>query len=837
MRMIRGLAAAAALALTLVAPAAANAGQIKAGAAVVDASWHVGASAGQYASGRQDSTEFDPNVHQFKNAPSYGVQARLQARAVVVQEADGTKVAVVKNDNYIPQDLLWRRTKQLVEARTGITNVVMSVTHDHSSPYYTSTGAGAWTFQDVFDVRMYNYLADRMATAIELANKRLVPVRVGAAVRQVAQTNRNAVGPAKGDDGTPAGFPDSYTDQDITVVRFDALDGKPVATLVNFAQHPESLSGNDLISADYLGPLQRMVDRETGGVTVWTQGAVGNTELERNSYHSIHDRLFFDHREYGQAEYNARILSDHILAAWREIGGGGGRVPFFSDGPVKFDDRWFPGPATHPYPAVSNCRTNTLTTNPFDPHVPIAGLPDCAGPSAAFGEFGQPYPDTPQNPGPTADDLRKAGIPVPDNYGAPSYGALEEDLDVHLQAFRIGDILFTVCSCEQWADQSKNIRTRTDREIANEWLGFDWTTYRGLTGLQEPCTPVGNDQYSCLDPTTECQLIGPGLSNTCRTGDPAKWNSRVTITKAQYELMQAQVRNPANGWNSRDYVQYAESEPGDPKQIKGNYTQDDDARSAQFGYRLTVPIGMANDYNGYIATYREYQRGDHYRKALTGWGPHSSDYMATRMVKMGRHLNGAPDVDKLADGSPDPDFEADTALAPKVAADMAHNDARAQALGEGGNAAIQAYEAKLPPAKGKAEAIEQPKDIERFGAALFTFNGGSNYDDNPEVVVQRRSAATGRTSPTARARSRPRSSSPASATSPPTSRASSCGSGRRTSRPSSRATTSAARGRRRRAPTASWPPASGARAAAPAPMSSSPTGSSPGSSWSAHGAA
>ncbi len=54
--------------------------------------------------------------------------------------------------------------------------------------------------------------------------------------------------------------------------------------------------------------------------------------------------------------------------------------------------------------------------------------------------------------------------------------------------------------------------------------------------------------------------------------------------------------------------------------------------------RLTVPIGMANDYNGYIATYREYQRGDHYRKALTAWGPHSSDYMASRLVTIGRQL-------------------------------------------------------------------------------------------------------------------------------------------------------------------------------------------------------
>ena len=79
---------------------------------------------------------------------------------------------------------------------------------------------------------------------------------------------------------------------------------------------------------------------------------------------------------------------------------------------------------------------------------------------------------------------------------------------------------------------------------------------------------------------------------------------------------------------------------------------------------------MANDYNGYIASYREYQRGDHYRKALTAWGPHSSDYMATRLVDMGGHLNGGPDL------------PAEVGQA-KVAPDIALNDQRATNLGRG----------------------------------------------------------------------------------------------------------------------------------------------------------
>ena len=137
---------------------------------------------------------------------------------------------------------------------------------------------------------------------------------------------------------------------------------------------------------------------------------------------------------------------------------------------------------------------------------------------------------------------------------------------------------------------------------------------------------------------------------------------------------------------------------------------------------------MANDYNGYIATYREYQRGDHYRKALTAWGPHASDYMASRLVNLGRVLRGA-DEEKLL---PKEFFEA------KVDLDLAHNDARAEALGETGGAAISSYEARLPDDGGKAGGVKQPQDLERFGGTYFTWVGGSNYTDNPRVKVERR---------------------------------------------------------------------------------------------------
>ena len=133
---------------------------------------------------------------------------------------------------------------------------------------------------------------------------------------------------------------------------------------------------------------------------------------------------------------------------------------------------------------------------------------------------------------------------------------------------------------------------------------------------------------------------------------------------------------------------------------------------------------MANDYNGYIATYREYQRGDHYRKALTAWGPHSSDYMTSRLVKMGGKLKGGP--------APAREIGQE-----KVIADVALNDQRADKLGEIGETSVTAYEAALPNDGGSAQPVQQPQDIERFDATFFKWVGGSNFTDNPHVKVQR----------------------------------------------------------------------------------------------------
>jgi hypothetical protein len=73
----------------------------------------------------------------------------------------------------------------------------------------------------------------------------------------------------------------------------------------------------------------------------------------------------------------------------------------------------------------------------------------------------------------------------------------------------------------------------------------------------------------------------------------------------------------------------------------------------------------------------------------------------------------------------------------KEAADQQAQDAKVRAVGEAAAAGVQAYALTLPNDGGSDQALVQPKDIERFDASTFTWDGGNNYTDNPSVTVER----------------------------------------------------------------------------------------------------
>ncbi|MDQ1698486.1 MAG: hypothetical protein QOG34_349 [Frankiaceae bacterium] len=720
---------------------------MRAGVAVVDASWHVGAGAGQYASDNNPSNiqnEWDPNVQHVKQASSYGVQSRLQIRAIVAQDGMGhAPVALVKVDNYLAQDMLQRRIAQILSADGNpvtYDHLLVSATHDHNSPYYSSPAAGVWVFQDAVDLRMFEYQARQAASAIEQATAHMVPAQVGATTVNFPWMQGNIAGAEVNEDGSPTGYPLQDNDHGVVVMRFDDLTDrdhpKPLATWVNYAEHGESLDGYDMFSADWLAPFQRYVDRMTGVPVVFSQGSVGSAEGPYD--HSYANRgggapiltdggdavnAVWAHMGYAQAERGAHLLAEQVVTAWNAIGRGDRSVqsPSASNVPVLMLTHFVAGPVSHPYPSVGNCRTGP--TDAGDPGVPAAGLPDCArtsDPPDPFPGFTLPFSPN------LLKTLKANGIPVPDNYDATSFGTVEENARIKLQAVRLGDILLASCSCEAQADLIRNLETRTDGSVGDQWFGFDYANQAHV----DEAWPVGYDQGQ---PATQVQACYSLSATSYSCPDPRDYlgQRRLTVTKPAYDHMEAEINNDAAGWNDPTYAAQANSEPNDVTQIKGNFTHTElgaGAFAACRGYAVSVGLGHTGDYDGYTVSYREYMARDAYRKALTTYGPHTADYMNTNLLSMAANLRcGSPILAQPTD--------------PIATADEERQLAESTALGQISSAYYDAWTAQIPDSAGPAAPFTQPAaEVQRFDDATFTWTGGDNWTDNPTAQVERQAA-------------------------------------------------------------------------------------------------
>ena len=708
-----GLVALALPAGQVASAAGPTAGVLRAGAAVVDDTWHVGASAGQYASdpgGDGLQSEWDPNVQSVAKAPSYGVASRMSVRALVLQSGAEAPVALVKQDLYLAQDLVVRRAAQILAAdgsKVTYPNILVSATHDHNSPYYSTPAAGVWVFQDAFDLRFFEYHARAIAHSIEQAEKALRPARLGATTVPQPFVKTNIVGPATADDGTPAGYPRDESDHGLVVMRVDGTDGKPIATWMNHGEHGESLDGYDLISADFLAPLERYVDRETGAPLIFTQGDVGSSEGPYESYYpkgqiprypsgrNAGVLKAFAHVGYAQAERGARILADSVLAGRAAIAAGRGQVPMRSTLPVRMATDWIPGPLSHPYPAYGSCRTAPSVDG--DPGV--GTVPDCE----RVGGYSPVMPP----PQPLYENLKSAGLPLPDSYAGSSFGTVEENMRIKLQAVRIGEILLASCSCEAQVDLIKNLESRADDIAGNIYDGYDYVDDHA-DPAHNGCRRQANKTWTCKQPDPK---------------QPGGVHVYTGLSDASIAHMRAEVHNDAKGWDDPANVSTADSEPADVSKIFGNFTKTE--LSPTTGYHLVVGLGHTGDYDGYTVSFREFQSRESYRKALTSYGPHTADYMNTHLLDVARYLR---------DGTPIP-------AVPNQAqgdADEQRAAAEATSLGQLGAFYLDGWDASRSDDQGPAAVTKQPaQTVQRFGAAAVTWRGGSNWTDNPVVKVQR----------------------------------------------------------------------------------------------------
>lgn len=193
-----------------------------------------------------------------------GVHDPLWARAVAFRSG-GTTVVVVALDlvGYFRPEV--EKIRSILPAKLGVTHLVVCSTHNHEGP----DTMGLWGPIPFVSGVKRDFMTKVRTTTIRLVEQvvgELRPARL-----RMAETTAPVDG-VVGDHRDPVIFDDTLSVMGID----DAADGAPIATVVNWACHPETLgSKNTLLTSDYPHFLREAVEAETGGVCVFLSGALG----------------------------------------------------------------------------------------------------------------------------------------------------------------------------------------------------------------------------------------------------------------------------------------------------------------------------------------------------------------------------------------------------------------------------------------------------------------------------------------------------------------------------------------------------------------------------------
>jgi hypothetical protein len=187
-------------------------------------------------------------------------RGELTARALVLRKGQ-VSVAVVALDLLGFPSVLGDRVRAKV-SRIPPENILIASTHTHSAPdcYAFPNGKGGHTG----DLAYMQLVCDRAAEAVNDALDHLQSASI-----------RTATGEAKGKIAYNYYAPDLY-DRRMSVIQAVSPEGKTIATLVNYAIHPEVLGNSvGILSPDLVGPLCEKIESQTGGTALFINGAQG----------------------------------------------------------------------------------------------------------------------------------------------------------------------------------------------------------------------------------------------------------------------------------------------------------------------------------------------------------------------------------------------------------------------------------------------------------------------------------------------------------------------------------------------------------------------------------
>ncbi len=262
------------------------------------------------------------------NRAATGYHDQLWARAVVVDGAGG-RVAIVSLDviGYLNGEV--ETIRSMISPDSGIDYAVVHSTHQHEGPDTIGIWGPDATTTGI-DFGYLDFVNATVADCIDEAAANLEPARV-----QFATTDSSglSLGLDVEDDGFGVSDGKVLVDDDLIAPATDgrivdsrlaimqiterAPPRQTLATLVNFASHPESLgSNNTLITADFPNFARERIEAATGGTAIWVSGDLGVLQgpLDLDVLDPVTNQPAV-RRSFRWAEVHGEQLADRVLDA------------------------------------------------------------------------------------------------------------------------------------------------------------------------------------------------------------------------------------------------------------------------------------------------------------------------------------------------------------------------------------------------------------------------------------------------------------------------------------------------------------------------------------------